>query len=90
MDEQEAWARQQSAHSKEAVWMHVAALLAQYDGMVAGYASSGAPPVPAFAWQLLNGVGDLFQIIPAVEKKLRPKCLMNFFSERFWPAQTRA
>ena len=29
------------------------------------------PALPAFAWQLLNGVGDLFQIIPAVEKKQR-------------------
>jgi hypothetical protein len=37
----------------------VASLLAQYDGMAAGYASTSQPPLPAFAWQLLNGVGDL-------------------------------
>ena len=40
--------------------MHVAALLRPVR-VVAG-ASSGAPPVPAFAWQLLNGKGDLFQL----------------------------
>ena len=43
--------------------------------MIAGYATTAAalslPALPAFAWQLLNGVGDLFQIIPAVEKKQR-------------------
>ena len=43
--------------------------------MIAGYAATAAalslPALPTFAWQLLNGVGDLFQIIPAVEKKHR-------------------
>lgn len=77
MSDQDAWARAQvksmGAGSAAPVpfWEHVEALLAQYDGMIAGYASSTQPKVPIFAWQLLNGVGDLFQIIPAVEKSQR-------------------
>ena len=35
-------------------------------GMMA--AKSVVPALPVFAFQLLNGVGDLFQIIPAVDK----------------------
>ena len=31
-------------------------------------AKSVVPALPVFAFQLLNGVGDLFQIIPAVDK----------------------
>ena len=72
MAAQDQWARAQvNATAADPFWQHVGALLAQYDGMIAGYASSAAPAVPVFAWQLLNGVGDLFQIIPAVEKSER-------------------
>ena len=72
MAAQDQWAREQVKETgSDPFWQHVGALLAQYDGMIAGYASSGAPAVPVFAWQLLNGVGDLFQIIPAVEKSER-------------------
>lgn len=31
------------------------------------------PELPRFAFQLLNAVGDLFQIIPAVQKSDRPQ-----------------
>jgi hypothetical protein len=78
MNDQDAWARAQvkskgvGSAAPDPFWEHVGALLAQYDGMIAGYASSAQPTVPVFAWQLLNGVGDLFQIIPAVEKSQRP------------------
>ena len=72
MAAQEEWAREQvESSASDPFWQHVGALLAQYDGMIAGYASSKAPAVNPFAWQLLNGVGDLFQIIPAVEKHQR-------------------
>ena len=72
MSAQDEWARQQvESKPSDVFWQHVGALMAQYDGMIAGYASSNAPAVPVFAWQLLNGVGDLFQIIPAVEKSER-------------------
>ena len=35
-------------------------------------AAGNVPAAPLFAFQLLNAVGDLFQIIPAVEKAARP------------------
>jgi hypothetical protein len=76
MAEQDEWSRAQvAANPTESFWQHTGALLAQFDGLRAGYeleAQAGAvPAVPPFAFTLLNAVGDLFQIIPAVEKGAR-------------------
>jgi hypothetical protein len=69
MSEQDAWARQQAAaNTKDPFWQHVAAVLAQFDGLVKGYARESSrgnvPTLTIFAFQLLNGIGDLFQIKP--------------------------
>lgn len=72
MDAQEAWTLS-SATSKGAsdpFWRSVSMLMSQYKGVGAGYsmrrAENALPPLPPFAMKLLNGVGDLFQIIPSV------------------------
>ena len=60
-------------HAGSKFWRGVGLVLAQYDGLVAGYAHA-APAnetLAKFDFQMLNGVGDLFQIIPAVEKHQR-------------------
>jgi hypothetical protein len=69
MSEQDVWARQQAAaNTKDPFWQHVAAVLAQFDGLVQGYARESTrgivPALTIFAFQLLNGIGDLFQIKP--------------------------
>jgi hypothetical protein len=48
---------------------------AQYDGLVAGYAAFAPPAnqLPDFAFVLLNGCGDFFDVIPAACPSERPK-----------------
>lgn len=73
---QDAWARiEADANKNTTFWQHVGAIFAQFDGLVAGYkhaaADSNVPELPIVAFQVLNGIGDLFQIIPAVMKHKR-------------------
>eukprot|EP00729_Bicosta_minor_P011971 gene11971-23531_t len=78
MAEQDAWTRAQikMADPSDTFWAHVAAVTAQFDGMVEGYSMVAAkgtvPHLPVFAFQLLNGIGDLFQIIPSIDESARP------------------
>ncbi len=51
-------------------------ILSQYDGLRAGYAaavasSAALPALSNFDFQMLNGVGDLFDVIPTVYPSLR-------------------
>ena len=75
-DENDAYVRKQSAapeHAGSKFWRGVGLVLAQYDGLVAGYAHA-APAnetLAKFDFQMLNGVGDLFDVIPAVMPELR-------------------
>ncbi|CAE8581208.1 unnamed protein product [Polarella glacialis] len=71
-----AWAQAQSlANPTDLLWQHTSALLSQFDGLVMGYeliAKSGhVPHLEESAFHILNGVGDLFQIMPAVDKDRR-------------------
>ena len=80
MTKQDEWARAQvSARPHDPFWVALGGLLAQYDGLTQGYHATSSscyqpapPPLPDFAFQLLNGVGDLFQIIPSVIPSKRP------------------
>jgi hypothetical protein len=74
MDTQEQWTKATAAAKKasDPFWRSVDMLMQQYDGLAAGYATCmPSKPLPAFALQVLNGVGDLFQIIPSVVKERR-------------------
>eukprot|EP00949_MAST-11_sp_MAST-11-sp1_P001690 g1690.t1 len=80
MQEQDAWWRDEVSKNSgdDPFWYQAGLLLAQFDGLVAGYdraVEEGLVPELAMSskWslQVINGVGDLFQIVPAVEKKLR-------------------
>lgn len=74
LDDQELWVRATvvSEGPIDPFWNQVGILMSQYDGLSIGYRlSTSAPPLSHFAFQMLNGVGDLFDIIPAVEPKQR-------------------
>jgi len=63
-------------HSGDLFWRHAGALLAQLDGLERGYALAAEQglvvSLPESAFLILNGVGDLFQIMPAVDMHRRP------------------
>lgn len=72
MDRQEAWTRVMVAKfaSKDNFWAQVGNVVAQYDGLIAGYEAAArlgkVPVINRFAFAMLNGVGDLFEIVPSV------------------------
>ena len=57
-----------------AFWAEVGLVQAQFDGLVAGYKQRGlaGKPLPLFAFRLLNGCGDFFDIIPKTCPNERP------------------
>jgi len=74
LDANDKWCREQvSQHPEDAFFRSLGLVLAQFDGLRAGYAAV-APQnesLSLFDFQLLNGVGDFFDLIPAVMPKLR-------------------
>ncbi|EDQ90028.1 uncharacterized protein MONBRDRAFT_20946 [Monosiga brevicollis MX1] len=61
------WTRSQVAANQDDVfWQQVGLIMAQYDGLRAGYGANvyDKHVLPEFAFQLLNGNGDFFDIIP--------------------------
>jgi len=75
MREQEGWLRA-SAKSRgfmDPVLRHAGFIIRQYDGLLDGYILR-QPEVPAledWVFMMINGVGDLFDIRPAVNKSMR-------------------
>uniref|UniRef100_A0A3Q2R3Z7 Phospholipase B-like n=1 Tax=Fundulus heteroclitus TaxID=8078 RepID=A0A3Q2R3Z7_FUNHE len=69
---QDSWAREQVTlrRNSDPLWSHLGLILAQLDGLHAGAAewakSKHREPLPLFALQLLNGVGDLLDLVPAL------------------------
>lgn len=72
MAKQEAWTRGQVAKNlDDTFWQAVGGVMKQYDGMQTGVTLAGVTLPDHWRW-LLNGIGDLFQIIPSVVKSARP------------------
>ena len=81
LTENDRWAREQVAENPQDRFFRVLGLvLAQFDGLRAGYAAALAATsgigsedrtLSEFDFQMLNGVGDLFDLIPAVYPSLR-------------------
>lgn len=72
MAQQEAWTRGQVAKNEDdKFWQAVGGVMKQYDGMQVGVTLAGVTLPDHWRW-LLNGIGDLFQIIPSVVKSARP------------------
>ncbi|KAL4240707.1 Phospholipase B-like 1 [Mactra antiquata] len=57
-----------------AYWRHVGYILAQYDGLVKGYgdAVTDDKKLAIYAFQLLNGAGDMIDLVSAVSPRSRP------------------
>ncbi|MEQ2255364.1 hypothetical protein ILYODFUR_013128 [Ilyodon furcidens] len=72
MSKQDTWAREQVTlrRNSDPLWNHLGLILAQLDGLHAGAAewakSKHREPLPLFALQFLNGVGDLLDLVPAL------------------------
>ncbi|AWP17364.1 putative phospholipase B-like 1 [Scophthalmus maximus] len=72
---QDQWAREQVKLRRhlDALWEHLGLILAQLDGLHAGAAqwakSRHREPLPVFAVQFLNGVGDLLDLVPALKPR---------------------
>ena len=90
MKAHDTWMRSEAAskNSTSAFWRQASGIIAQFDGLMAGYHMASmlgeVPPLDFFAFQLLNALGDLFQIIPAVQASER----MNW--SKMSSAQVRA
>eukprot|EP00931_Biecheleriopsis_adriatica_P104277 TRINITY_DN78965_c0_g1_i1.p1 TRINITY_DN78965_c0_g1~~TRINITY_DN78965_c0_g1_i1.p1 ORF type:complete len:556 (-),score=112.29 TRINITY_DN78965_c0_g1_i1:91-1758(-) len=74
--DQVAWAwGQVKANPQDTLWQHVGAILSQLKGLEEGYAlaapNANLPRLEESAFHILNGVGDLFQIMPAVDAHWR-------------------
>ncbi|XP_030256661.1 phospholipase B-like 1 [Sparus aurata] len=72
LSKQDQWARDQVKLRRysDPLWKHLGMILAQLDGLHAGAAlwakSKHREPLSAFALQILNGVGDLLDLVPAL------------------------
>jgi hypothetical protein len=75
---QDLWTRKQvEAHQNCSYWQFVGGILSQMDGLVAGYRASAFAQeedhsLPLWAFTMINSMGDLFDIIPAVSPSNRP------------------
>ena len=74
--EQLQWSRDQvSQHKGDVYWQNVGLILAQLDGLLAGY-NAVAPKdqqLTEWAFSLLNGVGDMFDIKPTGKERRRKR-----------------
>lgn len=72
MMKQDSWVREQVKQNKstDPLWAHVGFIVAQLDGLQAGVAhwakKQGKQPLSLFEVQFLNAVGDLLDLIPAL------------------------
>jgi len=74
--EQDAWAHKQVKENLDCpFWTYIGTLLSQVDGVMDGYHASDEwkeHPLTPWAFTMINAMGDLFDIIPAVSKSKRP------------------
>ena len=66
---QDAWSRSQVAANSSQRWQGVGLLLSQFDGLRAGYAAvaPAGQAVDEYTFQQMNAIGDLLDLIPALE-----------------------
>jgi hypothetical protein len=77
MKEQDTWMRSQIAlhadnatkSSDASTWRHVGLVLSQFDGLVQATEASG---INQFEMQMLNGLGDFFDLLPALMPSSAP------------------
>jgi len=70
LKEQDMWVRDKLKHNYDDLtdyWKGVSLIIAQFDGLVKGYADTANKSLDLFAFQLLNGVGDFLDLLSAVD-----------------------
>lgn len=78
MKKQDSWVREQVKQNKstDPLWRHAGFIVAQLDGLQAGVAhwakKQGKKPLSLFDVQFLNAVGDLLDLIPAINPSHPP------------------
>eukprot|EP00054_Salpingoeca_dolichothecata_P001998 m.21431 g.21431 ORF g.21431 m.21431 type:complete len:539 (-) comp12694_c0_seq1:32-1648(-) len=68
LDTQFKWVRAQvTERSSDVYWQNVGYIMAQFDGLVAGYGDKApeSEKLSLFAFYYLNGMGDFFDLLPA-------------------------
>jgi hypothetical protein len=74
--QQEAWMVEMiESNGNDSFWRHVGLIFQQYRGLIDGYGDHHLPgqELDEWAFQMLNGNGDLFDLIPALDKETIPK-----------------
>ncbi|XP_048758245.2 phospholipase B-like 1 [Ostrea edulis] len=69
-DQQNTWMRSMIKKSKsDPLWRHIGLIMAQFDGLVAGYKAAAKPEqdLDVFAFQVLNGAGDLLDLLNVID-----------------------
>jgi hypothetical protein len=63
------------SNGNDSFWRHVGLIFQQYRGLIDGYGDHHLPgqELDEWAFQMLNGNGDLFDLIPALDKETIPK-----------------
>lgn len=66
---QSQWSRAQAAANSSAYWQAAAAVLSQFDGIVAGYGAVAPANMSLGVWEFdqLNAMGDFLDLIPALQ-----------------------
>ncbi|KAK9807611.1 hypothetical protein WJX72_004015 [[Myrmecia] bisecta] len=75
LEDQDSWVRQQAESESTPYWAYMKALLAQFDGMVAGYQArsdaagdgSRIPPLTKADFLFTNGNGELYDILDGLQ-----------------------
>lgn len=75
LDQQNAWTQQEiQQNMQDPFWQYIDLSLAQWEGLQVGYVQTATDPVDdvKYGFRLTNFVGDLFDILPAVDLSKRP------------------
>jgi hypothetical protein len=86
LDEQESWmAEQIKTHASDPYWQTVNLVVQQYEGLIAGYQATADPshPLKRFDFQVLNGVGDLLDLMSVITPQNELKDPLTMPTEEF-------
>ncbi|KAK6171419.1 hypothetical protein SNE40_019612 [Patella caerulea] len=77
--QQDQWMRKMIKENvpKNPLWRHVSYIISQYDGLIEGYNAARLtqktlPALETYAFQVLNGVGDLIDLVRVVDPQSIP------------------
>jgi hypothetical protein len=73
LDIQNKWVRLNiNKNNSNFYWKTISLIMAQFDGLIEGYNQYSDKKLSVFSFQMLNGVGDFLDLLPALDKHIRP------------------